>query len=190
MYNFFPLVVINMLTIYSFIGISYSVKLADFTGDVGQKLLLYRVTTDRKYFCLSAEEWYTVECRFNVVHYIMILHTVIALSKDTPYLALTGELWGVCWKTITRIKTAPHCICVICWFCKCTTPWMFRSLDILPEYLIEHVSFGLLYIMFTFPTRIFYRGVPGFATDYPSGVWCRGLTTCPLYVGPLFGNLV
>ena len=24
----------------------------------------------------------------------------------------------------------------------------------------------------------------------PCGVWCRGLTTCPLYVGPLFGNLV
>ena len=29
------------------------------------------------------------------------------------------------------------------------------------------------------PTRIFYRGVPGFATDCPCGVWCRGLTTCP-----------
>ena len=47
-----------------------------------------------------------------------------------------------------------------------------------------------LYVMFTFLTRIFYRGVPGFATDCPWGVWCRGLTTCPLYVGPLFGNLV
>ena len=29
-----------------------------------------------------------------------------------------------------------------------------------------------------------------FATDCPGGVWCRGLTTCPLSVGPLFGNLV
>ena len=46
------------------------------------------------------------------------------------------------------------------------------------------------FVMFTFPTRIFYRGVPGFATDCPCGVWCHGLTTCPLYVGPLFGNLV
>ena len=76
------------------------------------------------------------------------------------------------------------------WFCKCTTPWMFLPLDILLEFLIEHVSFGLLYVMFTFPARIFYRGVSGFATDSPCGVWCRGLTTCPLYVGPLFGNLV
>ena len=41
-----------------------------------------------------------------------------------------------------------------------------------------------------FNTRIFDRGVPGFATDCPCGVWWRGLTTCPLYIGPLFWNLV
>ena len=34
------------------------------------------------------------------------------------------------------------------------------------------------------------RGVPGFATDYPCGVWCSGLTIYLLYVSPLFGNLV
>ena len=76
------------------------------------------------------------------------------------------------------------------WFCKCTTPWMFPPLDILLEYLIEHVTFGDLNVMFTFLTRIFYRGVPGFATDCPGGVWWRGLTTCLMYVAPLFGNLV
>ena len=36
------------------------------------------------------------------------------LSKDTPYLALTGELWvsfvNVCEK-IDRVITEPHCIC-------------------------------------------------------------------------------
>ena len=69
------------------------------------------------------------------------------------------------------------------WFCKCSTPWMFLPLDIIREYWIEHVTFGPLYVMFTFPTRIFYREVPGFATDCPCGVWCRGLTTCLLYVG-------
>ena len=76
------------------------------------------------------------------------------------------------------------------WFCKGTTPWMFPPLDILLENWIEHVTFGLLYVMFTFPTRTFYRGVQGFASDCPCGVWCRGLTTCLLYVGPLFENLV
>ena len=71
------------------------------------------------------------------------------------------------------------------WFCKCTTPWMFLPLGILLEYWIAHVSFGLLYVVFTFPTRIFYRVVPGFATDCPCSVWCCGLTTCLLYVGPV-----
>ena len=67
---------------------------------------------------------------------------------------------------------------------------MFPSLDILLECWIEHVYFGLLYVMFIFPVRIFYRGVSGFASDGPCDVQCCGLTTCPLFVGLLFGNLV
>ena len=63
-------------------------------------------------------------------------------------------------------------------------------LDIPLEYRIEYVTLGLLYLMFTFPIMRFYRGVPGFETDYPCGVWCRGLTTCFLYIGPPYGNLV
>ena len=51
----------------------------------------------------------------------------------------------------------------------------------LVEYWIEHVALGLLCVMCTFPTSIFYRWVPGFATDCPCGVWCRGLTTCLHY---------
>ena len=70
------------------------------------------------------------------------------------------------------------------WFCKCTPPWMFLPLDIPSEYRPEHVTFGLLCVTFKFPSRLFCRRVPGFATDCPCGVWCRGLTTCLLYVGP------
>ena len=70
------------------------------------------------------------------------------------------------------------------WFCRCTPPWMFLPLDIPSEYRPEHVTFGLLCVIFKFPSRIFCRRVPGFATDCPCGVWCRGLTTCLLYVGP------
>ena len=40
------------------------------------------------------------------------------------------------------------------------------ALDILLEYWIEHVTFRLLYVMFTFPTKLFYRGVAGFETDF------------------------
>ena len=75
-------------------------------------------------------------------------------------------------------------------FSKCATPCMFPSRDNLLEYWIGHVIFGLLYAMFTFSTRKFYRGVAGFVADCPCGVWCRGLTTCLLHVGPPFGNLV
>ena len=67
---------------------------------------------------------------------------------------------------------------------------MFSPLDIPSEYWPEHVTFRLLCVIFKFPTRIFYRRVPGFATDCPCGVWCRRLTTCLLYVGPPFGILV
>ena len=67
---------------------------------------------------------------------------------------------------------------------KCTPPWMFLPLDIPSEYRPEHVTFGLLCVIFKFPSRIFCRRVPGFATDCHCGVWCRGLTTCLLYVGP------
>ena len=36
---------------------------------------------------------------------------------------------------------------------------------------------------------IFTNEVDTFATYCHCGVWCRGLTPCLLYVGPLFGNL-
>ena len=47
---------------------------------------------------------------------------------------------------------------------------MFLSMDILFDYWIEHASFGVLYVMFRFSTRIFYGGAPGFATDLSCGV--------------------
>ena len=65
---------------------------------------------------------------------------------------------------------------------------MFLPLDLLFEYRIQHGSIGPLYVTSRYSTWIFCRGVSGFATDCPCGVWCRGLTTCLLHVGPPFGN--
>ena len=47
------------------------------------------------------------------------------------------------------------------WFCKCAALW-------------------------TFPLNIGLNKLhgPGFATDSPCAIWCRGSTTCLLYVGP------
>ena len=65
---------------------------------------------------------------------------------------------------------------------------MFLSLDLLSEYLIQHGAIGPLYVTSSYSTWILCRGVSGFATDCPCDVWCRGLTTCLLHVGPPFGN--
>ena len=67
-------------------------------------------------------------------------------------------------------------------------PRMFLSLELLSEYQIQHGAIGPLYVTSSYSTWIFCRGVSGFATDSPCDVWCRGLTTCLLHVGPLFGN--
>ena len=77
-------------------------------------------------------------------------------------------------------------------FYNTSPPRMFLSLDLLWEYRIQHGANGPLYVTssYRYSTWIFCRGVSGFATDCPCGVWCRGLTTCLLHVGPPFGNQI
>ena len=67
-------------------------------------------------------------------------------------------------------------------------PRIFLCLDLLSQYRIQHGIIGPLYATSSYSTWIFCRGVSGFATDCPCDVWCRGLTTCLLHVGPPFGN--
>ena len=74
-------------------------------------------------------------------------------------------------------STIPHLPVSVC-------PWTF----FLSEHRIQHGAIGPLYVTSSYSTWIFCRGVSGFATDCPCGVWCRGLTTCLLHVGPPFGN--
>ena len=64
----------------------------------------------------------------------------------------------------------------------------FLRLDLLSENRIQHGAIGPLYVTSSYSTWIFCRGVSGFATDCPCGVWCCGLTTCLLHVGPPFKN--
>ena len=67
-------------------------------------------------------------------------------------------------------------------------PRMFLPLHLLSELRIQHGAIWSLYVTFSYLIWIFCRGVSGFATDCPCGVWCRGLTTCVLHAGPPFGN--
>ena len=59
------------------------------------------------------------------------------------------------------------------WFCKCALLWMFPP----PDIPFEYVPFGILDVMFRLSTSIFYRGVPGFATDCPNSGWWSCLET-------------
>ena len=65
-------------------------------------------------------------------------------------------------------------------------PWMFLSLDLLSEYRIQRGAIGPLHVTSSYST--FAGEFQAFATDCPCDVWCRGLTTCLLHVGPPFGN--
>ena len=67
-------------------------------------------------------------------------------------------------------------------------PRMFLSLGLLSEYRIQHGAIGPLYVTSSYSIWIFCRRVSGFVTDCPCEVWCRGLTTCFLHVGPPFAN--
>ena len=66
----------------------------------------------------------------------------------------------------------------------CFCPWTF----------FENIGFNTVltdpYVTSSYSTWIFCRVVSGLATDCPCGVWCRGLTTCLLHVGPPFGNRI
>ena len=68
-----------------------------------------------------------------------------------------------------------------------TTPptWMFLPMD--SSFNIRLNTFGLLYVMFRFSTRVFYRE---FQVLWLIVLWCHWLTTCLQYAGPSFGNLV
>ena len=99
-------------------------------------------------------------------------------SDDSRMLAAVG----ICFKQ--------HFVTKYLVFYNPSPPRMFLSLDLLWEYRIQHGANGPLYVTSSYSTWIFCRGVSGFATDCPCGVWCRGLTTCLLHVGPPFGNRI
>ena len=69
-------------------------------------------------------------------------------------------------------------------------PRMFLCLDLLSQYRIQHGVIGPLYAT-SIATQLRYSA--GKFQDLqlincPCDVWCRGLTTCLLHVGPPFGN--
>ena len=113
-----------------------------------------------------------------ILCFLWFTNCVLLFDKNL----ILGCLWhfGICLKQYFDTRYLV--------FYNTSPPRMFLSLDLLWEYRIQHGANGPLYVTFSYSTWIFCRGVSGFATDCPCGVWCRGLTTCLLHVGPPFGN--
>ena len=123
-------------------------------------------------------------------YWYLFIRYIIVMSSGSPlrpYGRYRGIL-GCSWLLVFVLNNT----LILCIWCSAQNnllpPMMFLPLDLPSEYRIQHGAIGPLYVTFSYSTWIFCRGVSGFATDRPCGVWCRGLTTCLLHVGPPFGN--
>ena len=116
-----------------------------------------------------------VECHFL---FSLVYQLCLALCKwsDTRLLVT----FGICFKQHFDTRYLV--------FCNLSPPRMFLPLDLLSEYRIQLGAIRPLYVTSSYSTWIFCRGVSGFATNCPCGVWCHGLATCRLHVGPPSGN--
>ena len=96
---------------------------------------------------------------------------------------MNSLILGCLWLSVIVIKyfDTRHLV-----FCNLSPPRMFLPLDLLSEYRIQYGAIGPLYVTSSYSTWIFCRGVSGFAADCHCSVWCFGLTTCLLCVGPPF----
>ena len=102
---------------------------------------------------------------------------------ECHFIMMIAIITGIFWHSVhfeLHIKAFSNYVILVL---QMRTSCLFLHLDIRFEYWIEHVTFGLLYGMFSFSISIFYVGMPGLAPDYPCGVWCRGLTICFVDVG-------
>ena len=135
------------------------------------KLLNYMVWEPMMWTCYWV--WAALVLSIIMCSFCYTLNSVLLLGCFCPWLLILNFVFSL-----------------LFWFCNYALLWMILPLNILYEYWIEPVFVELIYATFRFYTRMFYRGVPWFATDCPCGVWCRGLTTCLRYVGPTFGNLI
>ena len=140
--------------------------------------------------------WFQMYCRVHVFLYHntdagTMWYCAFVSCTPSQYIGLVfGCALFCCWESLCVLY---YFLCRVlfhhdsCDFIRCFVAILFilnymfwlsvTLLDIPFTYWIEHVTFRLLYVMFRFSTRIFifYRWVPGFAIDYPCGVWCIGL---------------
>ena len=129
-----------------------------------------------------------------LANYIRMINTNI--EGITPLLVIswcTGPVLRSVWKYTPSLNPlyVVNAQCILIYICIQRVNFViYNKLKciIQYQYRIQHGAFGPLYVTSSYSTWIFCRGVSGFATDCPCDIWCRGLTTCLLHVGPPFGN--
>ena len=94
----------------------------------------------------------------NSCNYYWIFFYVLSIYWPTHLCFVKLGRSGSATITSLTVSAPGHCLWMLDWAC---------------------YTFALLCVMFRFFTRIFYRGVPGFATDCPCSVWCHGLNHLP-----------
>ena len=135
-------------------------------------MLLFALSLHNALFKFHWMNWQWNIHAFRLLHICERLDNVFVLFYTSMLVT-----FGICFKQHFDILV----------FYNTSPPRMFFSLDLLWEYRIQHGANGPLYVIPSYSTWIFCRGVSGFATECPCGVWCRGLNTCLLHVGPHFG---
>ena len=120
------------------------------------------------YYMYSVRQPHLPERNSNIKRWLFTL-------TQTTQLAVIKTGLGLC--VAPKFVTAPDVI-------------MHRRKSVNGNYNLLLGFYYHYFVILRFTTTIFYRGVPGFVTNCPFGGWCRGLTTCLLWVGPCFLNLI
>ena len=141
-------------------------------------------------FCYRTYVYIHKGCRsvFVRVHPITVYRTVLG-ECAVPVLNATFYFFGLPIVSCSMINSLIlGCLWCLGYFSNNMLAFYNLPLDLLSDYRIQHGAIGPLYVTSSNSTWIYCRGVSGFATDCPCGVWWCGLTTYLLCVGPLFRN--
>ena len=152
--------------------------------------LLYRLCLDDNNTLVMLCPWHD---RFHSVRTLTIEviitagNNLLSLIRYPRFYLLLGSLCTRPFPVNHRFRVfETRCL----WFCNCSPLGVFLPLVLPWLGNTKHNTIGRLYVGCISSTRIIFRGVPGFVTDCSCGVWFRGLSTCLLYVIPVYVDLV
>ena len=138
-------------------------------------------------------------CWSSIYHILLdFCNTSNSMGKKFPHISIYGNyivaMFCACHNSAVEFSYAWYCndhedVNILFW-CVCNNPSAMYVSLLGPALGTPDITccYGIpLYHVYTL-TRIFRRGVSGCVTGCRCGVWCRGLTTRAIYVGPFLAN--